>query len=158
MRRTFESTGIQHQKIKGEWGYERVTLSAGSDARNESETERQGENVSPVVRYHGLCLSTILLKRIPSRRWENGMTSLTSRSGTDEILPSFRRWWTNRMCCLFGKCYFWKRAVGRRTSVECMQKGKKTWLQFSSRIFYEDGRPYGSDHCGTEYHKTENTE
>lgn len=31
---------------------------------------------------------------------------------------------------------------GRETdSVECMQRGKKTWLQFSSRIFYEDGRP-----------------
>ena len=27
------------------------------------------------------------------------------------------------------------------SSVECMQKGKKTWLQFSCRIFYEDGRP-----------------
>ena len=40
LRRTFESTGLHHQKIKGEWGYERVTLSAGSYARNESETER----------------------------------------------------------------------------------------------------------------------
>ncbi len=27
------------------------------------------------------------------------------------------------------------------SSVECMQKAKKTWLQFSCRIFYEDGRP-----------------
>ena len=27
------------------------------------------------------------------------------------------------------------------SSVECMQKGKKIWLQFSCRIFYEDGRP-----------------
>ena len=25
------------------------------------------------------------------------------------------------------------------SSVECMQKGKKIWLQFSCRIFYEDG-------------------
>ena len=59
LRRTFESTGLHHQKIKGEWGYERVTLSAGSYARNESEIKRQGENVQQYVRSHGLFLNLL---------------------------------------------------------------------------------------------------
>ena len=46
------------------------------------------------------------------------------------------------MCWLLGICCFLeKRRSGDGLLWNVCRRGKKTWLQFSCRIFYEDGRP-----------------
>ena len=50
---------------------------------------------------------------------------------------------------------FWRRgSVEIQGSVECI----KTWLQFPSRIFYEDARAEQDQIIVVQYHQTENTE